>query len=52
MATPTKEDRERARAWWLRVFGYISTTDDRNVETLAAEFAAIREEAANANSTS
>jgi hypothetical protein len=38
----TPEDRERARAWWVRICGFISKADDRKVESLAGEFAAAR----------
>jgi len=38
----TPEDRERARAWWVRVCSFLSTADDRKVESLAKELAAAR----------
>jgi hypothetical protein len=41
----TEADRERARAWWVRVNAFISTADDRKVERLAEEFAAVRRDA-------
>jgi hypothetical protein len=39
-------DLERAREWWVRQMGYLSTTHDRKIESLAEEFAAVREQAA------
>ncbi len=36
------QDLERARAWWVRQMGYLSTTDERKVESLAAEFNLVR----------
>lgn len=46
MMTTTAADRDRARAWWVRVIGYITAADDRKVEALAEEFAKVRAEAA------
>lgn len=35
---------ERARRWWVRVQGHLSTTDDHKLIALAEEFARVRGE--------
>lgn len=38
------DDLERARAWWVRVMGYMAPGQESKVQALAEEFRAIRSE--------